>query len=80
MTLRDAPEPGEHDQRLPARHVVQQGIDLGTVANPLSHLESEHSPGGRRVRRKAAHWAGAWPLPHAHPQVPGEQTCARGHQ
>ena len=80
VTLRDAPEPGEHDQRLPARHVVQQGIDLGTVANPLSHLESEHSPGGRRVRRKAAHWAGAWPLPHAHPQVPGEQTCARGHQ
>ena len=75
-----APDPGEHDQRLLACHVVQQGIDLGTVADPLSHLELEHSPRGRRVRRKAPHWAGAWPLPHAHPQVPGKQMCARGHQ
>ena len=80
VTLRDAPDPGEHDQRLLACHVVQQGIDLGTVADPLSHLELEHSPRGRRVRRKAPHWAGAWPLPHAHPQVPGKQMCARGHQ
>lgn len=40
VTLGDAPKPSIHDQRLPARHVVQQGVKLGAVANPLSHLEA----------------------------------------
>lgn len=48
VALGDAPEPGVHDQRLPARHVVQQSIKLGAVADPLPHLELEHSPEGRR--------------------------------
>lgn len=48
MALGDAPEPGVHDQRLPACHVVQQGIKLGAVADPLSHLGLEHSRGGNR--------------------------------
>lgn len=48
VALRDAPEPGVHDQRLPARHVVQQGIKLGAVADPLPHLGLAHSQGGSR--------------------------------
>lgn len=43
VALGDAPEPGEHDQCLPACHVVQQGIELGTVADSLPHLGLEHS-------------------------------------
>lgn len=39
VTLGDASKPSIHDQRLPARHVVQQGVKLGAVANPLPHLE-----------------------------------------
>lgn len=48
MVLGNAPEPGVHDQRLPTRHVVQQGIKLGAVANPLPHLGLAHSRGGSR--------------------------------
>lgn len=43
VALGDAPEPGEHDQCLPACQVVQQGIELGTVADSLPHLGLEHS-------------------------------------
>lgn len=40
VALGDAPDPGVHDQRLPTRHVVQQSIKLGAVADPLPHLEA----------------------------------------
>lgn len=48
MALGDASKPGIHDQRLPARHVVQQGVKLGAVANPLSHLGLERNRGSKR--------------------------------
>lgn len=38
VALGDAPEPRIHNQRFPACHVVQQGIKLGAIADPLPHL------------------------------------------
>lgn len=40
VALGDAPEPGVHDQRLSARHVVQQSVELGAVADSLPYLEA----------------------------------------
>ncbi|VCW55338.1 unnamed protein product, partial [Gulo gulo] len=33
LALGDSPDPGVQDQRLPARHVVEEGVKLRTVAD-----------------------------------------------
>lgn len=85
MALGDAPDPGVHHQRLPARHVVEQGVKLGAVAHPLPHLGLERSPRGRHVRRKATSRVQAWTPALAWPPPrlllclvcsPCGQTCA----
>lgn len=43
VTLRDAPQPGIHAERLTACHVLQQGIKLRAVADPLLHLGARRS-------------------------------------
>lgn len=40
VALGDAPQPGVHAQRLTARHVVQEGVELRAVADPLLDLEA----------------------------------------
>ena len=49
VTLGDAPQPGVHAQGLAARHVVQEGIELRAVADPLLDL------GARGTQRGLAH-------------------------
>lgn len=49
VALGDAPQPGVHAQGLAARHVVQEGIELRAVADPLLDL------GARGTQRGLAH-------------------------
>lgn len=82
VALRDAPEPSVHDQHLPASHVVQQGIKLWAVADPLPHLGSEHSRGGRWVGGKPPSSRGSQGLPlrcpSLHLSVVPASVCTRG--
>lgn len=46
VTLGDAPQPGVHAQGLTARHVVQEGVELRAVADPLLDLEARGTQWG----------------------------------
>lgn len=49
VALGDAPQPGVHAEGLAARHVLQEGIELRAVPNPLLDLQ-----GGERKPRGSA--------------------------
>lgn len=62
VALGDAAQPRVHAQRLAPRHVLQEGVELRAVPDPLLHL-------GPRGARQSAQ--GSEPQVPEHPQVAG---------